>query len=117
MLRQNSSRIVGFTVWTLLLLWLSFGSLVLLEQVAPEVEDAQATNGYDPEFEALATLALAVQPGSLSLESTSPSLVIALLSGPALAGIPHSVCHSSDRFAALIPPERSRHKRLCTYRI
>jgi hypothetical protein len=91
-----------------------FWRLGTLEQMVPEVEESQTTNGYDPELEALKILEFALQPVTPTIE---PAAVFAMtLLGLELPGsaVPGIVFHS---FSSPLPLTQPRYKRLCTYRI
>jgi hypothetical protein len=104
------------TVGSLLFLWLSFGTLVMVEQVFPEVEESQSTSGIDPELEALKGIELARQ-------SVPPSLSAfpATAASPSLGASPsgeHRCCSSIVPWLCDVArPSLPLHDRFCTYRI
>lgn len=99
------------TAWSLLFLWLSFGSLVLVEQVFPEVEESQSTYGEDPELEALKCIELARQSVPPSSGALPTAAAVSLIGASSCC--PSFVAWIFD-LARSAPP---LYDRFCTYRI
>ncbi len=109
--------ILTMTAWVLLASWLLFGGLVMAEQVFPEIEATQASDGYDPELEVLLSLEYAVQPATSALAKEAGPAVCPVLLEPVA-----SIQSLPGRAPApeCSPPPKSGlalHKQLSTYRI
>lgn len=117
MSQHDPVRLYRLSAWALLLAWLFFGSLVLAEQVVPELEPTQQTQGYDHDEEALVALEYALKPIPTTLDDTSSPSSTSLGLQPALISPINALRPGLRRPVLSIHSGLSLHKQLSTYRI